>query len=608
MCGRFANAQPAPQYRAAVRHQLPERRDPTPAPDADDYYPSHNVAPQTRCPIVRRELSWERERRLKSLAHAPSPADKEHQIILQTMKWGLIPRFHKTPPSHGEAYRTINARDDTILSPQRSMWHPLLPAQRCVVFVQGFYEWQKRGTGDSEKVERIPHFVGMPESGPGRTDKDGNAKRLMPLAGLYERVRFEGEDKPLYTFTIVTTGSNDQLEFLHDRMPVILPDAQAIATWLGLGHKGKPDHEDDTWDIETAKLLRPLRSPLDCYKVPREVGKVGNSDPSFILPIEERKDGLRAFFAKQEHNENATTHPQPAKEEEEEEEETLAGASDDLQPGSSFDEQQALAAAQEAENDALLTDAAIKAEQEEQDRKLAERLQRDFDAGGSGPNSQVARSNDDHEMSRSNSIVNLEAGASGDEDSNDDTLPHDRPGTDGTVSGEEIGDGFAVPDHAKGGTYDQSDEPMRSPPELSTSARRIRPKRASSLKRELRSSKRHRADSPSAVSRSTEDDDPSSADAGNEVEPSSRFSPDPYNPPLSPPRPAGGYSRRLSPASGGGVHINPKRGKSRGRPHEPFPQASPHSWKKSQPGPTHHGPMDRMLLLHQQRAQAQAQD
>ncbi len=115
-----------------------------------------------------------------------------------------------------------------------------------------------------------------------------------------------GEDKPLYTFTIVTTASNEQLGFLHDRMPVILPTEKAIATWLGLDAKPKSeadvkkgDDVDDTWSFEVAKLLRPLQSELECYKVPKEVGKVGNSDPSFILPIEERKDGLRAFFSKQ---------------------------------------------------------------------------------------------------------------------------------------------------------------------------------------------------------------------------------------------------------------------------------------------------------------------
>ncbi|BEJ17438.1 hypothetical protein CspHIS471_0608390 [Cutaneotrichosporon sp. HIS471] len=35
------------------------------------------------------------------------------------------------------------------------------------------------------------------------------------------------------------------------------------------------------------------------FPVVPEVGKIGKSDPSYILPVAERKDGIRSFFAKQ---------------------------------------------------------------------------------------------------------------------------------------------------------------------------------------------------------------------------------------------------------------------------------------------------------------------
>jgi len=35
------------------------------------------------------------------------------------------------------------------------------------------------------------------------------------------------------------------------------------------------------------------------YPVPKEVGKVGAEDPSFILPVSQRKDGIAAMFKKQ---------------------------------------------------------------------------------------------------------------------------------------------------------------------------------------------------------------------------------------------------------------------------------------------------------------------
>ncbi|EST06327.1 Protein of unknown function DUF159 [Kalmanozyma brasiliensis GHG001] len=573
MCGRFANAQPIPQYRAAVHDELPDYQPPTPAPDADDYTPSHNVAPQTRSPVVRRELSWERERRLRTVKN-PSAEDRKHQLIIQTMKWGLIPRFHKTPPSHGEAYRTINARDDTILSPQRSMWHTLLPAQRCVVFVQGFYEWQKRGSGEGEKVERIPHFVGMSEPGQGREDKSGQGRRLMPLAGLWERVRFDGEDKPLYTFTIVTTASNSQLGFLHDRMPVILPDEKAIATWLGLDAEPKTeadvkkgDDVDDTWSWEVAKLLRPLQSELECYKVPKEVGKVGNSDPSFILPIEERKDGLRAFFNKQKHSktEHADDEPAAAGKSDtsgavKQEDDFHTQDSDSLMPSSG--DSQALLAAQQAEAEAALAEVTARAEQEAQDRMLAEKMQRDFAEQQGGA-----------DMTRSESIVNI-GESSGSELSSQEAV---KTQDNDSIEGDEVGDGFGVPEG----------EEAASDTEDATSSRTR--KRAAPTHSHAPS--KHARTSPT----------PELA-----TEPSSRFSPDPFNPPLSPPRPKGGYSRRLSPASGGGIHVNARRGKSRGKPHEPFPQAPPHTWKS--PPKKERGPIDDMLAKQREVAERERRD
>ncbi|SJX61149.1 uncharacterized protein SRS1_12371 [Sporisorium reilianum f. sp. reilianum] len=576
MCGRFANAQSIPQYRAAVRDELPDRQPPTPAPDADDYTPSHNVAPQTRSPVVRRELSWERERRLKSLKN-PTDEDRKYQLILQTMKWGLIPRFHKKPPSYGEAYKTINARDDTILSPQRSMWHSLLPSQRCVVFVQGFYEWQKRGApGDGDKVERIPHFVGMPEPGHGREDKAGHGKRLMPLAGLWERVRFDGEDKPLYTFTIVTTASNSQLGFLHDRMPVILPTAQAISTWLGMDAKPKTDSEvkkgvevDDSWSFEVAKLLRPLQSELECYKVPKEVGKVGNSDPSFILPIEERKDGLKAFFAKQKQskqpsvqNESSSTAQKDDKQPSQDSEALMPGSSDDSQD---------LLAAHKVEDEAALAEATARVQQEEQDRKLAEQMQREFEQ------SERDQPGAAH-MSRSESIVNI-GESSGSESS---PIRGSNGQDDDPIQGEQVGDGFGVPEGEDG-------------PSDAVSSRTS--KRVS-----------NHSDAPSKRARtslSPASDEIQDASATSAVPPSSRFSPDPYNPPVSPPRPRGGYSRHLSPSSGGGIHVNPPRGKKRGEPHEPFPQAPPHTWKSPK---KERGPMDEMLDKQRRAAERATED
>jgi hypothetical protein len=89
----------------------------------------------------------------------------------------------------------------------------------------------------------------------------------------------------------------------HDRMPVILPNAEAMEIWLG----ARPASSR-----EVCSLLRPYdKGTLDLYPVPREVGRVGNDDKSFILPVSARKDGIAAAFGrsqKVEKDVNSETH------------------------------------------------------------------------------------------------------------------------------------------------------------------------------------------------------------------------------------------------------------------------------------------------------------
>lgn len=174
----------------------------------------------------------------------------------------------------------------------------MLATRRCVVFCQGFYEWEKvRIPGEKDQFRRIPHFVGMHDPGKGRIDAYGHERRLMPMAGLWTDVAGENE----HMFTIVTTQSNKQLDFLHDRMPLILPDVEAILLWLGF-RKEEPDMDS------LARLLRPYNGVLDCYPVPPEVGKVGISRPNLILPVSNRKDGIASMFASvQAKNERASS-------------------------------------------------------------------------------------------------------------------------------------------------------------------------------------------------------------------------------------------------------------------------------------------------------------
>ncbi|KAI1081236.1 DUF159-domain-containing protein [Whalleya microplaca] len=204
-----------------------------------------------------------------------SVAEKPVSYKLQSMKWGLVPFWTKRNPDYGSVMKTINCRDDS-LAQAGGMWSSMKARKRCVAVAQGFYEWLKKDGGR----EKMPHFVKR---------RDG---KLMCFAGLWDVVQYENDDQKHYTYTIITTDSNKQLSFLHDRMPVILENGSAgLRTWLDPGR-----HE---WSKELQALLRPFEGELDVYPVSKDVGKVGNNSPSFIIPIDskENKSNIANFFA-----------------------------------------------------------------------------------------------------------------------------------------------------------------------------------------------------------------------------------------------------------------------------------------------------------------------
>ncbi|KAK4126748.1 DUF159-domain-containing protein [Parathielavia appendiculata] len=294
MCGRYALALRPSQIRQMLQDDdMPV--DDAPADEGDGApRQSYNFAPGYHGIVYRADVpGWGRA----STSHANTDtnasaddrdADHHHQLPteeqdappqethykLQSMKWGLIPSWTKRNPDYGAMLKTINCRDDSLASPG-GMWASMKGRKRCVVVAQGFYEWLKKGSN------KIPHYVKR---------KDG---KLMYFAGLWDCVRYEGEEGEHYTYTVITTDSNKQLKFLHDRMPVILePGTEAMLRWLDPGRK--------EWGKELQAVLRPFEGELEVYPVSQEVGKVGNNSPSFVIPVasRENKGNIANFFAK----------------------------------------------------------------------------------------------------------------------------------------------------------------------------------------------------------------------------------------------------------------------------------------------------------------------
>ncbi|OTB09080.1 hypothetical protein M426DRAFT_316373 [Hypoxylon sp. CI-4A] len=293
MCGRYALALRPAQIREMLQqYDMPVDDAPD---DEGDGAPrqSYNFAPGYHGVVYRADVpDWgagprrsqtntsdeDRDAKRAEGEEGNDDANKSHPVgyKLQSMKWGLIPFWTKRNPDYGSMMKTINCRDDS-LAQSGGMWSSMKARKRCIVVAQGFYEWLKK---DGSK-EKIPHYVKRKDD------------KLMCFAGLWDAVQYENDDQKHYTYTIITTDSNKQLNFLHDRMPVILDNgSEGLRTWL--------DPKRHEWFEKLQSLLKPFDGELEVYPVSKDVGKVGNNSPNFIIPInsKENKSNIANFFSK----------------------------------------------------------------------------------------------------------------------------------------------------------------------------------------------------------------------------------------------------------------------------------------------------------------------
>jgi putative SOS response-associated peptidase YedK len=196
--------------------------------------PSYNVAPTQLVPIVR-------------------AIDGERQGT--RLRWGLIPFFARGVPTK---YSTINARVETVQT-AASYRGPWKRAQRCLVVVLGFYEWQVQPDGKS----KIPFYITM------------NDQEVAAFAGLWDSSKTD-TGEVVESVTHITVPANTLVGEIHNtkrRMPAILTrdDREAWLTgtadeaWATL--KPYPNEHTVAWPVSTrvntpknndAKLVEPV--------------------------------------------------------------------------------------------------------------------------------------------------------------------------------------------------------------------------------------------------------------------------------------------------------------------------------------------------------------
>lgn len=162
-------------------------------------------------------------------------------------RWGLLPPW-ATEDDKGLCAKMINARSETVMEKPafRESWGR---GRRCLVPVNGFYEWQ--GEGDHKQAYYIHHE---------RHD-------VIALAGLWAK------QADLLTFTILTKEADGLIKSIHHRMPVILTPAQAQDWFLA--------------DESQARTMIAQAQGVDmrARAVGREVGKVVHDHQGLLQEV-----------------------------------------------------------------------------------------------------------------------------------------------------------------------------------------------------------------------------------------------------------------------------------------------------------------------------------
>jgi putative SOS response-associated peptidase YedK len=161
---------------------------------------------------------------------------------LVSMRWGLVPWWWKKALK--ELPASFNARAESVAD--RPMFRDAFRRNRCVIPASGYYEWLKRPDG------RQPYFISAADGG------------VLSFAGLWDRWKNPETGEPVISCTIIVTDANALTRPIHDRMPVVLDEAN-IGPWL----KGEAGTE----------LLRPAAgNRLRMWPVSRRVNKTGTGD------------------------------------------------------------------------------------------------------------------------------------------------------------------------------------------------------------------------------------------------------------------------------------------------------------------------------------------
>jgi putative SOS response-associated peptidase YedK len=177
----------------------------------------------------------------------------DDEPVLTTMSWG-VSMTTKGKKGQPITRRVTNSRDDKVWSSY--LWRYLIPEQRALIPVNGFYEWKR----ENKKLVAAYHIT------------SANADAMF-FAGIYRKPKNDDES---FEVSIITTRANEAMSQVHDRMPVILGSHNAAMAWI-------QDNDRESLD----ELMQPAgNDALVFTRVSDYVNKSSNEGEECIRPVD----------------------------------------------------------------------------------------------------------------------------------------------------------------------------------------------------------------------------------------------------------------------------------------------------------------------------------
>ena len=203
---------------------------------------SYNIAPGGQIPGVYKQ----------NKTNEKNSTNSNSDLTLESMKWGIDTGRLDT--------LLFNSRSDTI-----NIYPFYKKYKRCIIIIDGYYEWKKLNKGGN-KIYRQPYFITLKE-------KDEN--NLIYLAGLYND-EIDEDGFEYKSASIITCNANNQIEDIHERMPLILQNFSEAEKYL--------NGCDLNYFVKKTKELK-----LEFWQIGDLVNDFKNISKDNILPLDQIK-------------------------------------------------------------------------------------------------------------------------------------------------------------------------------------------------------------------------------------------------------------------------------------------------------------------------------